>query len=123
MDQLKKILVADIEDPRKSIFGMMLISEGYDVDYAKTADDLVDKVLKEDYSYVIAYNKLNDGHNNSALYALKKARAQGSETRFVLVDPEFSNEFIMEGTKYVSVILVKEPFDVSYLQKILKGAD
>ncbi len=83
-EYMAKIIVADDNKILLDTIQGLLLGWGHEVDTTRDADELIEKTLQKEYDLIITDNKMNDGHGDSGVYAVKEIRNKGKATPIIL---------------------------------------
>jgi ActR/RegA family two-component response regulator len=114
----EKVLIADDDfEYQRSL--MQTIFRNYEVDLASDADQEIEKARGKTYTLILTDNQMEDGHENSGLYAIEQIRKYDKETPIYLHSGELTDQIRTEALKLGANGVFKKEDDFRELEKIL----
>jgi len=116
---LVKVLVADDDiEYRNSIVRALFC--GYEVDFASTADEEIEKARQNQYSLILTDNQMEDGYGNSGIYAIEQIRKFDKEVPIIFHTADTAFDVSVEALAKGATEVVSKRTGLGELQKTVR---
>ncbi len=114
VDHPSRILVVDDEDVIRMVFDALLSNTSYDVGYAESAEQALEKLQQDEYSLLIVDKNLP---GQSGLELVRRVRKEKPDSAFIMITGYASYDSAVEALRLGAFDYLEKPFSDLMLVK------
>lgn len=117
---MKKVIIADDNSEFAVSFAKKVFDNEVEITYVSNAEELVDAVKKDKYSLIVTDNRMEDGHEDSGIYAIGKIREFNIYTPIVFHTSAMDFAIAIQALNKGANDAISKYIDLSEIKKVIK---